>query len=85
MERVLIIILCLCFSDEMHAELCYAECLLQKATLTFVQVREYITPFTRLKNLFSPVRFRFNPAVTPGFSPDIDISFVYSNPSLVLV
>ncbi|XP_005752639.1 tetratricopeptide repeat protein 39B [Pundamilia nyererei] len=24
---------------EMHAELCYAECLLQKATLTFVQVR----------------------------------------------
>lgn len=27
------------FAGEMHAELCYAECLLQKATLTFVQVR----------------------------------------------
>lgn len=26
------------FVEEMHAELCYAECLLQKATLTFVQV-----------------------------------------------
>uniref|UniRef100_A0A8C4H5K2 Tetratricopeptide repeat protein 39B n=1 Tax=Dicentrarchus labrax TaxID=13489 RepID=A0A8C4H5K2_DICLA len=25
--------------QEMHAEICYAECLLQKATLTFVQVR----------------------------------------------
>ncbi|MEQ2253622.1 Tetratricopeptide repeat protein 39B, partial [Ilyodon furcidens] len=25
--------------EEMHAELCYAECLLQKATLTFIQVR----------------------------------------------
>lgn len=27
------------FAEEMHAEICYAECLLQKATLTFVQVR----------------------------------------------
>jgi hypothetical protein len=24
--------------EEMHAEICYAECLLQKAALTFVQV-----------------------------------------------
>lgn len=30
---------CFCLSvEEMHAEICYAECLLQKATLTFVQV-----------------------------------------------
>uniref|UniRef100_A0A8C3G4P9 Tetratricopeptide repeat protein 39B n=1 Tax=Cyclopterus lumpus TaxID=8103 RepID=A0A8C3G4P9_CYCLU len=30
---------CLCVTEEMHAEICYAECLLQKAMLTFVQVR----------------------------------------------
>lgn len=29
--------------DEMHAELCYAECLLQKATLTFVQDENMIS------------------------------------------
>ena len=26
--------------EEMHAEICYAECLLQKAALTFVQVTD---------------------------------------------
>lgn len=30
------------FAEEMHAEICYAECLLQKATLTFVQVRSAV-------------------------------------------
>lgn len=33
---------CSCLSaEEMHAEICYAECLLQKATLTFVQVTTF--------------------------------------------
>lgn len=27
--------------EEMHAEICYAECLLQKAALTFVQVMNH--------------------------------------------
>uniref|UniRef100_A0A672FPN6 Tetratricopeptide repeat protein 39B n=1 Tax=Salarias fasciatus TaxID=181472 RepID=A0A672FPN6_SALFA len=31
------------FPEEMHAELCYAECLLQKATLTFVQDENMIS------------------------------------------
>lgn len=34
-------VLCV-FAEEMHAEICYAECLLQKATLTFVQVRSAV-------------------------------------------
>uniref|UniRef100_A0A4W6DHM4 Tetratricopeptide repeat protein 39B n=1 Tax=Lates calcarifer TaxID=8187 RepID=A0A4W6DHM4_LATCA len=35
---------CVCvFAEEMHAEICYAECLLQKATLTFVQDENMIS------------------------------------------
>lgn len=30
------------YLEEMHAEICYAECLLQKAALTFVQVQSVI-------------------------------------------
>lgn len=33
--------------EEMHAEICYAECLLQKAALTFVQV---INVWLRISN-----------------------------------
>lgn len=31
-------------SEELHAEVCYAECLLQRAALTFLQVRSRVYP-----------------------------------------
>lgn len=35
-----ILYVCMIFtSEELHAEVCYAECLLQRAALTFLQVR----------------------------------------------
>lgn len=35
-------------SDELHAEVCYAECLLQRAALTFLQVSEHFRTVTHL-------------------------------------
>lgn len=41
-HKGVIVLCCVCvFVEEMHAEVCYAECLLQKATLTFVQVTTF--------------------------------------------
>uniref|UniRef100_A0AAQ5Z346 Tetratricopeptide repeat protein 39B n=1 Tax=Amphiprion ocellaris TaxID=80972 RepID=A0AAQ5Z346_AMPOC len=43
--------------EEMHAEICYAECLLQKATLTFIQVRTHL--FTCLHSLLENANDEF--------------------------
>lgn len=59
------VIFFLCFvfhtSDELHAEVCYAECLLQRAALTFLQVRRHFrtlsspcNPFSRLLDVNLP-------------------------------
>ena len=37
--------------EELHAEVCYAECLLQRAALTFLQVRNKVFPDSQLLNL----------------------------------
>uniref|UniRef100_A0A671SHG1 Tetratricopeptide repeat protein 39B n=1 Tax=Sinocyclocheilus anshuiensis TaxID=1608454 RepID=A0A671SHG1_9TELE len=38
-------------AEEMHAEICYAECLLQKATLTFIQVCVVLCPVCQMLSL----------------------------------
>lgn len=53
-------LVCRCvFAEEMHAEICYAECLLQKATLTFVQVRTDVCLVSSLNSFQQEKRLRW--------------------------
>lgn len=49
-----------CFSpEELHAEVCYAECLLQRAALTFLQVSEHfrtVTMFSAFRSCWKKIK-----------------------------
>ena len=47
-------------SEELHAEVCYAECLLQRAALTFLQVRNEAYPEATESATTEYVRFNLN-------------------------